>query len=605
MNNRTILNKLSKFFLIFISLVMMGCADAVINGKVDDGSVSNRCRLQISAEREDATGKVTKVIGKTESGANGNAARTILPPTLTEADIAYMKLNGKSAMGDTVNTKIMIGDFKDKSYEVVLSYDLWDLSLKAYNGEDKEILEDYLSADLSNGAPAEGILFHLTAGNISTTGNVLVKGTYTDADGLVKKVSASITDYLTGAEKVTFTDITEINGKFEFSKQGVAPGTYYFMVKALNADDKVIGNWGDLIIVDPDNTSKAENVVLNIEKKPVAPANFVVTVDESSRTKDNYVAKLKWEDKSGNEENFAIEMTEYDAENSAVGTSVVLARDFYGSKYWKSGSLLAGNTECEVRLQTGHLYDFKIKACNTIGDSDYVERSASTSTTGIIGYATENNQHVNIVSIYYDLNGGSLSLSAENTKTGFYQDYKVYSGTDINLVEISTEETGYARGESANHNRLTKWVNSTLSGATAVTKTDKYNNLIVYAYYDETVIISYKIEGYAEMAGSRVKASYATTSTGPFNTDCKNLTIKLGSGEVKYIQFSVTEPNDDDNREYEDVVVILDGTSRIYGNNCIIDTKGLNSQSHRVTVTAKLKDSSQRYSNTFAVTIER
>jgi len=76
-------------------------------------------------------------------------SRTILPTDPTEDMIAKYKISGTSGRGETYKDDELLPT-EDKV--MVLSYALWDLTLEAYDANDKLILKGRTIQDLSNGA---------------------------------------------------------------------------------------------------------------------------------------------------------------------------------------------------------------------------------------------------------------------------------------------------------------------------------------------------------------------------------------------------------------------------------------------------------------------
>ena len=379
----------------------------------------------------------------------------------------------------------------------------------------------------------------------------------------------------------------------------VAPGTYLFAIDFYNDNDVRVGYYSDNIVVDPgypliQNLGKIDVV----NQKPEAPSAFKAYLvnDSEGSIEGFYKVRFEWVDNSSNETNFEIELLEAGGEaprqitnnpawhpttattssgnytynataktwtyTADVGTGAAavsvtdtirlyglnatnaFATDLYGSDFWSSGTLRAGSKTLTMYLSLGKVYEARIRAINSSGASDWVERTttggaASSILTGTTGYNyagyTDSKQHINRLKIEYDLNGAGATLykDADDTYNGKYTEYDTY-GTDatdkellygvdevsssyeITLKEYKESGTEYPT-ISSSLGKFVYWSDKTDSTHTQL-NVHTYKNLTALAIYDFTATIT--VNGYNEL--SKELITFACYEEATCTTDVPN-----------------------------------------------------------------------------------
>ena len=256
-------------------------------------------------------------------------------------------------------------------------------------------------------------------------------------------------------------------------------------------------------------------------EKPIKPEGFKATLVANSETDmdDYYTVHLEWTDKSSNEENFVLRIykalgTEADdgeeveeanrqtaRQYATVETNLIkkFDKDFFDSDnaYYVEGTLGMSTQECDIKLPTGHLYEFTLTAKNRAGESAPCYREASTAADGFKIATTGTNPKyvsVNRQKITYNLMGGEYKASAAATasKNNIVL-YRTYDGSDYSLdlvVDPATTEkpaTLTYKGHS-----WKKWV-TLPKGTTQISSISGYQDVMVYASYDQILTFDYSI----------------------------------------------------------------------------------------------------------------
>lgn len=641
--------KLSKFAAAFMAasvLLLAGCSNFTAEEALVDGikNAGSKCVVNIG-------------IG----GVKDDVARTILPTAWTTAEAASFKfkISGTSSRGETLAPTELT--FTSGTAQLSLSYSLWELTLIAYKDAAfaEPVLQGNTFIDLTNGGST--ISFILSSAGISTPGGISLGGTYTDTESVVKKIEMGLYRFDNGAlvGSVTTLSGTQCDGTFSFTGASVTPGTYTFAMKFYIISSAAgvtpivysqVGYWSDMVIIAAGKTTTKTDIEIPdiIYSKPTAPENLkAYLVNDSETSTGSYNVKLTWEDKSSNEENFVITVREYASQDDASPTIFkIFGKEdgenlptpdpdkevFWGSQYRAAGSILAGNTTCTLTLPTGRLFDIAIQSQNYAGLSDEVTRVAGGTETGCTAYGAAP-EKINRVMMTYVLNGGKLEKSAAvNYSSVNYIEYKTYTGSNFKVYGYdmsdaggatppyelktnseTTDTTTYPILRRGNH-PFQKWLD-TVDGSEIKESTD-FHNLTVIADYNLTYLINYTIVGYTDMAEARVTATYDAkhaSDPGSSNVNCKNDTILAGSSQGvdanPPITFTVTDAASGE-VEYDsyqikiDDMIIYSGISNTFTYTSANVTL-LDSGTHTVNVFAKKKNTSEWYSNTFAITISR
>lgn len=552
-------------------LLFAGCSDiALTDAKVQDSNSNEKCVLTIGIEDFDKL-NIT------------SAGRAINPYDFEDAthrtSIAQFKITGTSQLGNESipNTQQVI-TFSNKKSTITLTKDVWFLTLTAYADFDtdttddvhdyKEVLKGNTRVDLSK---TNSIKFVLTTDNVTTPGSINLVGTVPDSQHLVKKWEAGLyklddnsvvnTSESTPATTVisdTYSDLTTDTKSFTYTKtNNIAPGEYAFKVVFYGegptdaaTDDIPIGVWADEIVVAPGRTTaKTWTLPDVIMKKPDAPENLKAYYKMNSDDNGFYTVKLVWTDKSFNEENFVVTVTEYTGTAydslSAVTPAIELGKDFYSSDMRVSGSLSFSNTECEIKLPAGKLYDFKIAAQNIVGTSTAVARMDTTDPNDYDTNPTTDPDYdaaYELVSstvkisksmVTFELAGGTLKDSTHTYTDYYIPAYQKYTGTAINLSTILAIDNAYyptvaansftlaiindkvdgQTGDTEDDSKFARWLDAADAPVTAL---NNWKNLIVRADYGTNV--SYTIDDSYENVATTAKYSDSVNTT---PADCK------------------------------------------------------------------------------------
>lgn len=546
-------------------------------------------------------------------------SRTILPSDPQETMIKTYKISGTSGRGETYTAELLRG----QDQVMVLSYALWDLTLEAYDTNDKLILKGRTIQDLSNGASAP-ITFTLSEKGVDTKGDVTLSGTYTDLDTPVVDYTISgLYDIHTG-ELVTGTTEKqeETAGNFSYSTTSLtlAPGEYIFKVQlmgygvngAIGGDDDVqYGVWSDVVKVAPGRTTEKTNIAIPqsvLGSLPADPSGLMAyLVNDSENNDETYKVNLKWTDNSNNETHFLIKVYEYSDKDTKIDDVV--------AEY----KVLSSITKTQIDLKLGKLYDVTIEAVNRLGSSTVVPRVTATGAeTGETAYefaSDDANYRINRFKITYDLDGGSYDNGTITTQNNIV-DYHTYGATPVTLPQHGVNSITIKNGE----NPLQTWVNSDDSsavtdadGVTDGIQYDGFENLSVTAVYDLSYDFTVTLPEYAkyELPAENISVTFGgavQTITGNAIADA----FDVSTGNKDIVLTIATTNATDATIEYDEFKVILVGGNKtsslpidLNGNTYKINTKNLDSANYIMVVIAKAKDTNDWYSYSFSFTIAR
>ena len=547
-------------------------------------------------------------------------ARTILPTDPQESMITKYKIYGTSGRGETYRDDELL---PSENKVMVLSYALWDLTLEAYDANDKLILKGRTIQDLSNGASGS-ISFTLSEKGVDTKGDVTLGGNYTDlADPVVDYTISGLYDIHTG-ELVTGTTENQETaaGTFSYSTTDLKldPGEYIFKVQlmgygedgAIGGNDNVqYGVWSDVVKVAPGRTTEKTNIAIPesvLGSLPADPSGLMAyLVDDSENNDETYKVNLKWTDNSNNETHFLIKVYEYSDKDTKIDDVV--------AEY----QVLSSIKQTQIELKLGKLYDVTIEAVNRLGSSAAVDRvsadtGAETGETAYVFASDDANYRINRFKITYDLDGGSYDDGTINTQNNVVI-YHTYGATPVTLPQSGDGGITIKNGE----NPLQNWVKSddssdvdTDTGTDGI-QYDGYENLAVTAVYDLSYEFTVTLPEYAkyELPAGNISVTFGEapqTITG--NAIADAFDVSAGN---KDIVLTIAETNATDATiEYDEFKVILVGGNKtsslpidLNGNTYTINTKNLDSGNYIMVAIAKAKDTNDWYSYSFSFTIAR
>lgn len=519
--------------LLFVALFFIGCSN-LFDGLVEDSSSSNDSK---------SASIFTIQIGEI------TASRTILPEAL-DGDTLYYSLTGTSSR----NTSIEVSPLNVRSgtATVELSNAIWTLVLKAYSDEGltNQVLQGKEVVDLTNGGSA--IAFTLRPAG-DTHGRVSIAGSYTDNSSAVSSYTVGLYDYKTGIvisdteyiwtrsnDNSTYTttsstdaDLTSLAaGTLKYKNDDITAGEYNLVIKFYNSENKEIGNWSDLIVVDQGNTTTKDDIAItNILEIPDTPSEFTaelatvysddIATDSASNTVSlngisSYNVKFSWTDNSSNENHFEIDVYEVDTESSSSLYKTYKLEEMSDEDF-VDGSIVANNTTATITLPTGRLFKAKIRAVNNAGSTEALECSNDASVFG---------DYINQYVISYNLNGGSLYSSAATSYSGTVYKVSHYTGSAITLfapVAYNSENTTYpCLYKPTAAADFTKWYLTSDSTKAEITEYSDYKDCSVKAEYGTPVTIA--IAEYKEIDSSRVSVTYGANEESLLNSSTVNLT---------------------------------------------------------------------------------
>ncbi len=522
-------------------------------------------------------------------GYEDSAARTINPTpyTTTQANALKINLEAVSESLETV-TKENIS-MTDGKYTIELTYDVWYITLSALDG-DNVVMQARKRFDLTKGIPSgDDTVFKLSSNGVTTPGSVNLTAKYQDdnKDGennfatVVSKIECGLytfeknelvdgtkieiaaTNITVGSviQDTTVSPAVDITQEYSFSYAPkdasnkaveIAPGRYMFRVRFYNSEGKVIGTYGDVIVIAPGRITQPESDI-DIKdvlfKKPVAPENLSAYLVKGSEHKVNddegyYDVLITWDDKSDNEEHFVLTLTDLDNSSNSIvfggESDLVNGKDvFFTSSYHVDGNLNAGQESCIIRLPTGTNYDISLKAENFMGSSAVCSRN--TNPDSKTGYSEYKTGTINCGMISYKLCGGTLKTSATNTVVGEYVDFYV---TSDELLEIKNTADEYPQLVSEHH-PFSRWNTTAATGAEAAENPTAADNIVVYASYNGEVALSWTFEldtyGDIETTALIVPSVNANDNAG---TSCKNAAVVVtgnnGNGN-KFVRITATK----------------------------------------------------------------
>ena len=535
-------------------------------------------------------------------------SRTILPDALEIGDIDHFTIEGKSNKGEVLTETEVDIDETTKEGKVTLSYSLWKLTLKAYDENDKLLLQGTSTPDLTNGAAA--ILFTLTEKDVKTPGSVKLSGTFEDQYNLIDTVVCGVYNITTGiAVDEETTGVTE--KKFSYENADLLPGEYVFKV-ILKKGTEEYAVWSDVVKVAPGQETFNDDILITqdiIGTKPEKPAKLMAYLIENSENDDGtYKVKLTWEDKSLNESKFVVTLKEY----SAVDTEDATVTP-------KTFDILASTETTTLELKLGKLYDVSIAAVNRINkdnfEDDKLERVAATGTADDDSYTTEaiTSTRINRFKIEYILDGGKYITSATESQTGgVLVDYHTYSETTAvplkTIEEYNETSPAYPTLIKGNF-PFVKWIAANDTTSTKVTSYDGYTNYSVKAVYNQDSVINVEIPGYKTLDVSRILCTYGATTDATQTTCYDGTTSTPIDGTTEQVLTLKIAEATDDQPVFDEYKILVQGNIVYTGSSNIAkaftSTKDYESGTYILTACAKDSETGIWYSYTFGITIQR
>lgn len=443
------------FFAICAAMIFASCSN-IVDANVSSSS-EDKNTLNIEVTNYD------EVVTQASKSAN-RASRTIIPDSF-DSDGVDFYLYGTNTSGGTFGPSKV--DFKGNAeaagtsktvgtVSIPANSAVWEFTLVAVASgaaapteatlKNDAVLIGYSSMDMLNGDTAK---FTLSPDGLTKAASVAMKlynNNWTTPNGY--KITAGIYKLTDGADATNKGDgsgdktaqvITSLGtsepADANYSLASMTPGTYLFKVIYTSDATKKSFVWSDVIIVLPgkpvDNSIAIPNI---IGTAPTAPTAFKAGYVDKTEDKYSgwYTTAFEWERGSKNENNFEIEVLEFnDADTVTPPTSddewtaaLTAGSSFvpYGSKFsseanYESGSLLSGNTKAQLRLELGKRYFARIRAVNDAGESAWtlVDLTAAPAPTGTEAFTGNT---INRYRLTYFMNGGTYFADEEKAKAG-------------------------------------------------------------------------------------------------------------------------------------------------------------------------------------------
>lgn len=463
------------FFAICAAMIFASCSnltDANVSSSSED---KNTLNIEVTNYDE--------VVTQASKSAN-RASRTIIPDSF-DSDGVDFYLYGTNTSGGTFGPSKV--DFKGNTdatggttsktvgtISIPANSAVWEFTLVAVASgataptdettlKNDAVLIGYSSMDMLNGDTAK---FTLSPDGLTKEAKIAMK-LYTDNWALPAGFTAKAGIYLltTGADAAatekdvafTATTIDEANA-VDYAIASFTPGTYLFKVTFEKTGSNKKFYWSDVLVVLPGKTiENAVGIPNVIGTTPTAPTVFKAGYVENSEDKYPgwYTTAFEWERGSKNENNFEIEVLEFNDTDTvtpptdadagwttalAAGTPVSYDSKFSSEANRESGSLLSGNTKAQLRLELGKRYFARIRAVNDAGESAWKLVDLTTAPAEPTGTKPFTGNTINRYRLTYFMNGGTYyadkaAADADTAGTGG-------SKTDIVSYHCEDSTTG-------------------------------------------------------------------------------------------------------------------------------------------------------------------
>ena len=435
------------FFAICAAMIFASCSN-IVDANVSSSS-EDKNTLNIEVTNYD------EVVTQASKSAN-RASRTIIPDSF-DSDGVDFYLYGTNTSGGTFgpekvtfkgNTEAAGGAASKTvgTINIPANSAVWEFTLVAVAPQgaeapteatlkDNAVLIGYSSMDMLNGDTAK---FTLSPDGLTKAASVAMKlynDGWTTPTGY--KITAGIYKLTDGADATITGDgkgtttikenlslETSAPADANYSLDSMTPGTYLFKVIYTSDATKKSFVWSDVLIVLPGKPVDSSIAIPNIiGTAPTAPKTFKAGYVENSEDKFSgwYTTAFEWERGSKNENNFEIEVLEFNDEDTVTpptdadtgwttalgaGTSVTYGSKFSSAANYESGSLLSGNTKAQLRLELGKRYFARIRAVNDAGESDWTLVALATAPAEPTGTKAFKNT-INRYRLTYFMNGGT------------------------------------------------------------------------------------------------------------------------------------------------------------------------------------------------------
>lgn len=434
------------FFAICAAMIFASCSN-IVDANVSSSS-EDKNTLNIEVTNYD------EVVTQASKSAN-RASRTIIPDSF-DSDGVDFYLYGTNTSGGTFGPEKVTfkgntdatGGAASKTVGTInipANSAVWEFTLVAVASgataptdettlKDNAVLIGYSSMDMLNGDTAK---FTLSPDGLTKEAKISMK-LYTDGWELPAGFTAKAGIYLltTGADAgadatptekdVAFTDTTKDEANaVAYTIASFTPGTYLFKVTFEKTGSNKKFYWSDVLVVLPgktiDNAVGIPNIIGTV---PTAPTAFKAGYVEKSEDKFSgwYTTAFEWERGSKNENNFEIEVLEFNDADTvtppadadagwtaalAAGTSVTYDSKFSSEANYESGSLLSGNEKAQLRLELGKRYFARIRAVNDAGESAWTLVDLTTAPAEPTGTKAFTGNTINRYRLTYFMNGGT------------------------------------------------------------------------------------------------------------------------------------------------------------------------------------------------------
>lgn len=432
------------FFAICAAMIFASCSN-IVDANVSSSS-EDKNTLNIEVTNYD------EVVTQASKSAN-RASRTIIPDSFDSTGVDFY-LYGTNTSGGTFgpskvdfkgNTEAAGGTSKTVgTVSIPANSAVWEFTLVALATgataptdettlKNEAVLIGYSSMDMLNGDTAK---FTLSPDGLTKEAEIAMKlytGGWELPTGFTAK--AGIYDLATGADAgadatpteqtVAFTATTKDEANaVDYTIASFAPGTYLFKVTFEKTGSNKKFYWSDVLVVLPGKTiDNAVGIPNIIGEKPAAPTAFKAGYVENSEDKFSgwYTTAFEWERGSKNENNFEIEVLEFNDADTvtpptsddewttalAAGKSVTYDSKFSSEANYESGSLLSGNTKAQLRLELGKRYFARIRAVNDAEESDWTLVALATPPAEPTGTQKFTGNTINRYRLTYFMNGGA------------------------------------------------------------------------------------------------------------------------------------------------------------------------------------------------------
>lgn len=445
------------FFAICAAMIFASCSN-IVDANVSSSS-EDKNTLNIEVTNYD------EVVTRASKSAN-HASRTIIPDSF-DSDGVDFYLYGTNTSGGTFGPEKVtfkgntdaaaaggaasktVGTINIPANSAVWEFTLGALAKNETAPTDETTLKNnavligYSSMDMLNGDTAK---FTLSPDGLTKEAEIAMK-LYTDGWQLPTGFSAKAGIYLltTGADAGADATPTEKDVAFtatsidadhavDYAIASFAPGTYLFKVTFEKTNTKFY--WNDVLVVLPGKTiENAVGIPNIIGTTPTAPKAFKAGYVENSEDRYSgwYTTAFEWERGSKNENNFEIEVLEFNDADTVTppadadaawptaptaGSSVTYDSKFSSAANYESGSLLSGNTKAQLRLELGKRYFARIRAVNDAGESAWTLVALADAPAEPTGTQKFTGNTINRYRLTYFMNGGTYFADKTAAEAG-------------------------------------------------------------------------------------------------------------------------------------------------------------------------------------------